>query len=98
MSAALNIELGILKDGVVMLASDAPFPHVVKRVEFYRDQKLFMLVYRTDHEETELMHYEVPANMTAPIEQSPSVLIYALYPDNPPLGYKVPLVKVGAIY
>lgn len=93
----MNIELGILNDGGVMLVSDQPLPHIVKRVEFYRDQRLFMLVYNTDDENGELMHYEVPENMTRPVEKSPNVIIYSLFPDHEPIGYKVPLIKVGDI-
>ncbi len=93
----MNIELGILRDGGVMLVSDRPMPHIVKRVEFYRDQRLFMLVYNTEEENGELMHYEVPETMIRPVEKSPNVIIYSLFPDHEPIGYKVPLIKVGDI-
>ncbi|MCC7305088.1 MAG: hypothetical protein IT558_02390 [Alphaproteobacteria bacterium] len=93
----MNIELGILKDGGIMMVSDRPLPHVVKRVEFYRDQRLLMLVY-SNSDETELMHYEIPEAMVYPIEKSPNVIIYSLFPDEEPLGYKAPLIKVGDIY
>jgi len=81
-----------------MLVSDSPLPHIVKRVEFYREQRLFMLVYANDNEDSELMHYEVPESMTYPVEKSPNVIIYALFPDHEPIGYKVPLIKVGELY
>lgn len=94
----MNIELATLTDGGVMLVSDLPLPHVVKRVEYYRDQRLFMLVYWDDQEQTELMHYEVPTNMIYPVEKSPNVIIYSLFPNHEPLGYTVPLVKVGDLF
>lgn len=94
----MNIELGILHDGGVMLVSDQPLPYIVKRVEFYRDQRLFMLVYHNDEEQNELMHYEVPENMTYPVEKSPNVIIYSLFPNHEPIGYRVPLVKVGDLF
>mgnify|MGYP000911742207 CR=1 FL=1 len=94
----MNIELATLQDGGVMLVSDRPLPHVIRRVEFYRDQRLFMLVYNTADEEGELMHYEVPENMVYPIEKSPDVIIYSLFPQQEPLGYKVPLIKVGNVF
>lgn len=93
----MNIELGILNDGGVLLVSDEPLPDLVKRVEFYRDQRLFMLVYDNNNEDTELMHYEVPDVMAYPVEKSPSVIIYSLFPDHEPIGYKVPLIKIGDI-
>ena len=37
----MNIELAILNDGRVTLVSDSPLPDVVRRVEYYRDQRLF---------------------------------------------------------
>ncbi len=94
----MNIELGILNDGGVMLVSDRPLPNIVKRVEFYRDQRLFMLVYSNDEEQNEMMHYEVPVNMTYSVEKSPDVIIYSLFPNQEPLGYKVPLIKVGDLF
>lgn len=94
----MNIELGILKDGGVMLVSDQPLPHIIKRVEFYRDQKLFMLVYNNSDEDSDLMHFEVPADMAYPVEKSPDVIIFSMYKDRAPVGYKVPLIKVGNIY
>ena len=93
----MNIELGVLGDGGLILVSDSPLPHVVKRVEFYRDQRLFMLVYNNEDQDTDLMHYEVPADLTKPVEKSPNVIIYSLFPDHEPIGYKVPLIKVGDI-
>jgi hypothetical protein len=98
----MNIELGILHDGVVMLASDQPLPHIVKRVEFYREQRLFMLVYNDEgakeDERNELMHYEVPENLAYSVEKSPNIIIYSLFPHEEPVGYRVPLVKVGDLF
>ena len=89
----MNIELGLLYDGNVMLVSDTPLPDIVRRVEYYREQRLFMVVY--DDSEEEMMHYEVPENMANPIENTPNIMIYSLFPDHEPIGYKVPLVQVG---
>ncbi len=94
----MNVELGILSDGGVVMVSDNPFPDVVQRVEYYRDQKLFMLVYNDENHEGQLMDYEIPENMASPIEKSPSVIIYTLFKEHDPIGYKVPLIKVGEIY
>jgi hypothetical protein len=93
----MNVELGILKDGGVILVSDEGFPELVRRIEYYRDQRLIMLIYKND-DEGQLMHYEVPQDMQVPIEKSPNVLIYSLFKDHAPIGYKVPLIKVGELY
>lgn len=93
----MNIELGVLNDGRVVMVSDRALPEIVKRVEYYRDQKLFMLVYDNQNEDTELMHYEIPEVMAYPVEKSPNVIVYSLFPDHEPIGYKVPLIKIGDI-
>lgn len=93
-----NIELGILNDGRVTLVSDMPLPDVVRRVEYYRDQGLFMLIYDDLEHEGDLMECEIPEHMRTPVEKSPNVIIFTLFPDNKSLGYKVPLIKVGDLY
>ena len=94
----MNIELGVLHDGSVMMVSDQPLPDMVCRVEYYRDQRLFMLVYDDETNEEDLMHYEIPDYLTAPVEKSPNIIVYSLFPNHEPIGYKVPLVQVGDLY
>ena len=91
----MNIELGVLHDGGVMLVSDQPLPDIVSRVEYYSDQRLFMLVYGDESLADDLMHYEIPENMAGPVENTANIMIYSLFPNREPLGYKVPLVQVG---
>lgn len=97
----MNIELGILHDGSVMMVSDTPLPDIVRHVEYYREQRLFMLVYNEDknnEENEELMHYEIPDHIVQPVENTPNIMIYSLFPNHEPLGYKVPLVQVGEMF
>ncbi len=91
----MNIELGLLHDGNVMMVSDTPLPNIVCRIEYYREQRVFMVVYDDDDHTEEMMHYEVPENMKSPVENTPNIMIYSLFPDHEPIGYKVPLVQVG---
>lgn len=91
----MNIELGILHDGSVMMVSDRPLRDFVCRVEYYKDQRLFMLVYDDHDLGDELMHYEIPSDMKSHVEKSPNVILYSLYPNREPIGYKVPLVQIG---
>jgi hypothetical protein len=94
----MNIELGVLHDGGVMLVSDQPLPDIVCRVEYYRDQRLFMLIYDHTDPDGELMHYEVPPQMARSVESTPNVIIYSLFPNHEPIGYKVPLVQIGGTF
>ena len=91
----MNIELGLLHDGGVMMVSDRPLSDIVCRVEYYRDQRLFMLVYNSDEHLEEMMHYEVPEDMAQQVENAPNIMIYSLFPNHEPIGYKAPLVQVG---
>lgn len=93
----MNIELGILSDGNVMLVSDRPLRDLVRRVEYYKDQKLLMLVYNNKEFDSELMDYEIPEELRPSVERTPNIMIYSLFPDHEPIGYKVPLVQVGAL-
>lgn len=98
----MNIELGQLQHGGLILMGDPPFDRPVCRVEYYREQHLMMLVYDTtgggagdgDHTD-ELMPYELSAPAIAKIESSPNVLIVSQTPDRRLQGYDVPLIHIG---
>lgn len=94
----MKIEIGILDDGRITLVCDKPLPDIVKRVEYYREQRLVMLVYDDKAFHDQLMECELPEHMAAPIEQAPDVVIFTLFPGLEPVGYKAPLIKVGEIY
>lgn len=91
----MNVELGILDDGNVILVSDRPLRGVVSHVEYYTDQRLVMLAYEDKTLESELMHYEIPQDIAYHVQKAPVVLIYSLFPDKEPSGYAVPLTRVG---
>lgn len=90
----MNIDLAILREDAIMLVSDEPLPSIVRRVEYYRDQKLLMLVYNDPQYPEELMQYEIPEGMTRKIENCPNMIIFSVYPDHKPIGYKAPLVQI----
>ncbi len=91
----MNIELGLMHDGGVMLVSDTPMPDILRRVEYYREQRLFMLVYNDEKNGEEMMEYELPIEMTKQVEKAPNIMIYSLFPNHEPIGYKAPLIQVG---
>ena len=91
----MNMELAVMKDGGVLLVSDRPLADTVRRVEYYRDQKLFMLVYEDEGHEGDLMHYEIPEKLAGRVSVSPNIIIYTLLNGRDPSGYQVPLVQVG---
>lgn len=94
----MRIELGTLADGGVVMVADKPMIDIVKRVEYYSDQRQINLVYNNPDHAEDLMHFEIPDDMAEKVGRSPNILIYTLFDDHPPIGYKAPLIKVGNIY
>lgn len=91
-----NIELRALKNGNVALMSDRQFDGEVKRVEFYREQKLLMLVYKDDTREGDLLHYELDEAAVKKVEHASNVLIYTEgEAHKDPIAYYAFLVQVG---
>lgn len=94
----MNVELGKLPDGNLVVVADSAFRKDVVRVEYYRDQRLMMLVYDDPDHEGDLMDHELTEDAARHAEGSPSVLIVTAEPGKELLGYPVPLVQVGDIY
>ena len=93
----MNIELGELPDGDLVLVSDTTFPADVKRIEYYRDQRLFMVVYDDPAHEGDLMHYELADDVARKVERRSSLVV--IEPDimtGKPMGYYTSLIQVGA--
>ncbi len=92
-----NINLGQLPSGDLILVSDQIFPADIKRVEYYRSQKLFMLVYEDDAIESDLMHYELPDPIAHKVEARSNLMI--VEPDRQtgaPSGYYTSLIQINA--
>lgn len=94
----MTIELTVLRDGGVLMVNDLGYPDDVKRVEYYRDQRLFKLVYQDEALEEELMDYEIPEEIAFPVERCPNIIICSYDQDKNPYAYKAPLIKVGELY
>lgn len=91
----MNIELGKLVDGGLVIVADAPFPDEIRRVEYYRDQSLMMLVYGDASHAGDLMHYELSDLAARVIEGCPNIMIVDHTPNHGIYGYDVPLVQIG---
>lgn len=94
------IRLGQSDDGRLVLGSNEDFPGDIKYVEYYREQRLFNLVFDTPDEQSDLMPLELCDKTAAIVHGSPNIMIIALAnqpkgPDGQPYGYMVPLVQIG---
>lgn len=92
----MAFELGVLRDGAMVLASPGPLPKDLKRVEFYRDMKLFKLIYDDGSDDGDLIEYEL-SDHAADLVKHSARNILVVNAENPedPEGYDVPLVQVG---
>ena len=71
-------------------------PSDLKRVEYYREQKLFMFAYEDENEEDQLMPCEMDDKIANIIKASPDVIIVAMAQEGEePYAYTAPLVQVG---
>ena len=93
MSTEAKIELAVLRDGGILLVCDNKIPDMIERVEFYRDPSLVLLHFRGGDED-QLFQYEVPEDMATAIERVDEVIIFVMFPDHEPIGYRAPLTTV----
>ena len=92
----MKVELSVLNDGRVMLVTNQPMPHIVQRIEYYREQRLFNLVWHDEDMEEMLLHSEIPIDLAMAVERVPEVIICMMFPEEQRvMNYKTPLVKVG---
>ncbi len=90
------IKLGQSIDGRLVIGSSQEFPADVKHVEYYKEQRLFSLVFETDDEESALMPCEISQNVDAIIRKSPNIMVIAIGNEGiEPYGYTVPLIQIG---
>lgn len=90
------IRLGQAKDGRLVLGSNEAFPADIKYVEYYKEQRMFSLVFDTDDEQSELMPCELSPDTAAIVHTSPNIIVIAMAENNTnPYGYIVPLVQIG---
>ena len=90
------IRLGQAMDGRLILGSNEKFPAYVKHVEYYKEQRLFSLVFDTDDEERTLMPCQLCGKTAAIVHSSPNIMIIAMAEaGEEPYGYMVPLVQIG---
>ncbi|MBI1327712.1 MAG: hypothetical protein GC136_08735 [Alphaproteobacteria bacterium] len=80
-------------DGGYAIVSDAEFPADVKRIEYYKDQKLFIFVY--ENGEDELVHYELHPQIAEKVEKLSNIAVQVVAPSVEPYWYTVPLIQIG---
>lgn len=90
------MRLGQADTGHLMIVSDTAFPDDVKRVEYYRESKLFNIVFNdTDHSGA-LSELELPDDIDQIVSHAPSTMIVLNVADTDNIQqFDVPLILVG---
>jgi hypothetical protein len=92
----MNADLGQFPDGAFVLACDDPLPHAIKRVEYYKDQRLMMLVYDDPEHEGDLMNCELCDDVAKSFEKNASDLtIISNATSDYAEIYRAPIIQVG---
>ena len=89
------IHLAQSGDGRLVLACSGTLPSDIARVEYYRDLKLFMMVYENDDHDDQLMPHEINNDIAKIVQQSPEIIIAVNEQGAKPYGYVAPLVQIG---
>jgi hypothetical protein len=90
------IRLGQSMDGRLVLGSNEEFPAPVKHIEYYKEQRLFNLVFDTEDEESALLPCELCPRTAAIVRASANIMIVSMAgAGQEPYGYMVPLVQIG---
>jgi len=90
------IRLGQMDDSRLVIASSQPFPAPVRHVEYYRDMKLFLLMFDLEGHEGDLMPCDISEDIAGVVESAPGLLTIAMFESGKaPYGYDVPLIQVG---
>jgi hypothetical protein len=90
------IQLARNKEGKLIILSNQPFPADVRRVEYYREQRVMMLTYKDPNHEGDLMPCEISEETDRIIRNSPGIMVIAMAGgDEAPYGYEAPLVQIG---
>ena len=92
----MNADIGRFPDGALVLAADEELPGAVKRVEYYKDQRLIMLVYDDPQHEGDLIDYELQNDVAELIERNATdfTVISNATSENAQI-YRAPLIQVG---
>ena len=90
------MHLGQTDDGRLMMASNHALPSDIKRIEYYKEQKLFLLVFEDETHEDQLMPCEMSDEVSNIIQSSPDMIIVAMAQEGEePYEYVTPLVQIG---
>lgn len=91
----MTIDIGKLQDGSLAVITNEPLPASVRHVEYYKDQRLFQIVFQKDGVDDLLITQELDAKGARYAEAAPDMMIVVMADGDKPHSYDVPLVQIG---
>lgn len=92
----MAMQLGQGDTGHLVIVSDNDFSSEVIRVEYYREQKLFNIVFSDEDNQGDLAELELPDDIDQIVRNSPSDILVINVADPQRLAnYEVPFIQVG---
>lgn len=92
----MTIDVARMSSGQLAMISDRPFPAQVKHIEYYKEQKLFQLVFADSGTEDMLVTRELDPDAARIVETAPDiVVVVSAGGGTEPHGYDVPLIQIG---
>jgi hypothetical protein len=92
----MTIDIGKLRDGSLAVISNEPFPATVRHIEYYKDQRLFQIIFNRPDTDPLLITQELDAKGARYAESAPDMMIVVMAEGtDEPFGYEVPLIQIG---
>lgn len=92
----MTIDVARLTNGQLAMISDQPFPGPIKHIEYFKDQKLFQLVFADPGTDDMLVTRELDAQAAQIVESAPEIMVVVTAADGTePYGYDAPLIQIG---
>jgi hypothetical protein len=92
----MTIEIAHMRNGALALLTDDDLPARVKYIEYYREQRLFQLVFDESTVPDMLVTREMDDNASRIIQSAPDMMVVVMAPQGgSPYGYDAPLIQIG---
>ncbi len=92
----MTIDVARLTNGQLAMISDRPFPAPVRHIEYYKEQKLFQLVFEDPEAGEMLVTRELDAEAARIVETAHDIMVVVSAAEGgEPQGYDVPLIQLG---
>lgn len=91
----MSVDIAKLKNGKLALVTDESQPCDIKHIEYFKEQRLFQVIYENSVYDDWLIEDEFSPEAAAVIEGSPAIMVVVMAErGQEPYGYHVPLKQI----